>query len=205
MSTKTTQTQQAFFDPTSMGAFGQMTGALGPAVSGYIQNPFTNPFFQTQQQMGTQQANLMGQAGMSTLLSNLRAQGISQSSPAAMQMMQQQAMQSSANRANLGFLAPMQSAQAMQQSAMGLAAGYRPLQTGGQQTQMQTGLGSWLPQVAGLGLGLATGGGMGMFGRGAGGGGSTPSPFMPGPWSTGQMPTTGTYNYPSLQSPFMQQ
>lgn len=37
------------------------------------------------------------------------------------------------------------------------AAGYKPLQTGGTQTQTTSGLGTWLPQVVGAGLGAAAG------------------------------------------------
>jgi hypothetical protein len=168
MSTKTVQTQQNQYDPTAMSTYQGMQSGLGSAIGGYMNNPFSNPFFQTQAQMGTSQANAMGQSGMNNLTRNLTASGIQQNSPAALQMMQQQSMGNSANRANLGFLNPMQNAFTAQQNAMGLASQYRPLQTGGTQTQQKSGLGTWLPQVAGMGLSALTGGLGGMMGAGMG-------------------------------------
>jgi len=202
MSTKNQQTSQNYYDPTSMNAFTGMTGALSPAIQNYINNPFSNPFFQTQQQMGMNTANQMGQSSMSNLTRNLVGSGISQNSPAALEMMNNQARANSGTRANLGFLSPVNNALQMQQSAMNTAAGYRPLQTGGQQTQTQSGLGTWLPQIAGMGLSLATGGMSGMMGGAMGGAMSgtmgamnaalrpMQSPFF-GPG--GNMPVNGSY------------
>lgn len=208
MSTKNQTTSQANFDPTAMNTYQGMQGGLGNTINSYMNSPFSNPFFQTQQQMGTQQANMAGQSNMSNITNNLTASGINQNSPAALEMMNNQMRQNSSMRANLGFLSPMQSAQGMQQNAMGLASSYRPLQTGQTQTQSQTGLGSWLPQVVGAGLSLATGGMSGGL-KGLGGGGSSgsqmASPFFQTNSSPGMaglnLQPQGTYNYPGLQAP----
>lgn len=160
----TTNTTTANYNQTGMNAYNSMQPGLASTVNSYMNNPFSNPFFQTQAQMGTSQANNMGQTGMNTLTNNLRASGMSTSSPAALQMMQQQSMQNSANRANLGFLSPVNNALGMQQSAMNTAAQYKPLQTG--QTQSQSGIGSWLPQILGGALGAVTGGLLGGGGAG---------------------------------------
>lgn len=162
MSSKNVQTQTNQYDPTSMGAYNTLTQGLSSAVSGYMNNPFGNPFFQQQQQMGMGQANNMNQTGMANLTRNMSMSGMQQNSPAALALMQNQMRAGTANTANLGFMNPTNNALGMQQNAMGLASSYRPLQTGGTQTSTQSGLGSWLPQVAGMagqiGMGIATGG-----------------------------------------------
>src|SRR6266850_40530 len=168
MSTKTKQESTLTFDPTAMSAYQGMQRGLGSAVEGYMNNPFQNPFMQQQMQMGNQQANFYGGSAMSNLMRNQTASGMSQNSPASLEMMQNQMRANSGMRANLGFLNPMQNAFTAQQNSMGLASQYRPLQTGGTQTQTQGGLGSWLPQLAGAALGMAggamTGGASSMFG-----------------------------------------
>lgn len=212
MSTKKVSTQRSQFDPTAMSTYQGLQGGLGAAISGYMNNPFSNPFFQTQQQMGTQQANLTGQTGMSNVARNIGMSGMSQSSPAALEMMNNQARANSSSRANLGFLAPMQNAFTAQQSAMGMAEQYRPLQTGGTTTETQSGVGSWLPQILGGGLSLLTGGLLGGGTSSGGGGGAmsgtmgamqsamspmqgpTSSPLSFGPMGQGE-PNVGGYNF----------
>src|SRR6266446_10833824 len=162
MSTTNTQTSTNQYNQAGMSAYNQMTPAFSQMAMGYMNNPFQNPFFQQQQQMGNQQANLMGGSAMSNIARNWTASGMGQSNnPAMLEMMQNQSRANSGMRANLGFLNPMQNAFTAQQNAMGLASQYRPLQTGGTQTQTQSGLGSWLPQLAGAAIGMGT---MGMTG-----------------------------------------
>lgn len=140
-------------------------------LSGYMNNPFGNPFFQTQQQLGTRQAQNLGGTQMSNILRNLSASGLGggSSSPFAMEMLQNQGRANTGLQAQLGFLNPVQNALGMQQFAGGLASQYRPLQTGQNTTQSTGGLGTWLPQVAGMGLSALTG-----LPFGGGGGGSSP-------------------------------
>jgi hypothetical protein len=164
------------------GTAGSAGGGLGNVTANYINNPFGNPFFQTQQQMGTRQAQNLGGTNISNMLRNFQTGGLGGGSgtmaPFQQEMLQNQARANTGLQAQLGFLNPVQNALGMQQNAMGLAAGYRPLQTGGTTTQSTGGLGTWLPQVAGMALGGLTGGlggGLGsalggLFGGGGGGG-----------------------------------
>jgi hypothetical protein len=166
--TQKTSTQNTY-DPGSMQAFQGLTPQFASTVGGYMSNPFGNPFFQTQQQMGNRQAQNMGQTAMSGLQNNMIGSGMAggASNPAATEMMQNQARANTGLQSQLGFLAPVMNALQMQQGAMNAAGSYRPLQTGGNQTQSTGGLGTWLPQLAGAGLGLA-GMAMGMPGMGGG-------------------------------------
>ena len=173
MGTTTKTDQSSKFDPGAMQTYQGLQGGLGDMLKGYINSPFSNPFFQTQQQMGTRQAQNLGGMQMGNVARNLTASGLGgggSMSPFAMEMMQNQGRANTGMQANLGFLNPVQNALGMQQFAGGLASQYRPLQTGQQQTQSTGGLGTWLPQVAGMGLGLL----------GAGFGGGASSMFGPG-------------------------
>lgn len=195
MSTQKTDTQQSFFDPGAMKQYQGLTGAFGNTAQGYMQNPFSNPFFQTQQQMGTRQAQNLGGTAMSDLLRNMTTSGMAggASSPAGLQLQQDQSRANTGLQSQLGFLNPVQNALQQQNFYSQLASQFRPLQTGGKQTEATSGLGTWLPQLASAGLGAfgsaMTGGLSSLFGGGGGGfnyGGanSGPTSFMPqGPGS----------------------
>src|SRR5882757_8870440 len=103
MSTKNTQTSTNTYDPTSMSTFQGMQGGLSSTIGGYMNNPFNNPFMQQQMSMGNRQANLYGGSAMSNLLRNQTASGMSQNSPASLEMMQNQARANAGMRAQLGF------------------------------------------------------------------------------------------------------
>lgn len=221
MSTKNVTTSALAFDPTSMGTYQGLQGGLGSAISSYMTNPFSNPFFQTQQQMGTNQANLLGGTNLSNIARNWTASGMGGSqSPAMLEMMNNQMRANSGMRAQLGFLNPMQNAFTAQQNAMGLASQYRPLQTGGTQTQTQSGVGSWLPQLAGAALGMAGGaltGGMSTALTGTAGAMRAATSPMQSPFLSPQFgsmggglqmgtgaPDVGGYNMEAFPSPFAQ-
>lgn len=167
-----------------MGLFGNLTGALGNSLPGFMSNPFGSPQFGLEQQMGTHQAQGLGGQGMSNLLRNMTASGMSggASSPAGLEMQQNQGRANTGMQAQLGFMNPTMNALNRQQFAMGLGSQYRPQQTGQTSTQSTGGMGSWLPQLASMGMGLATGGMGGMMGAGGGGGmgGFTPPGFNGG-------------------------
>jgi hypothetical protein len=194
MSTKTQQTGQ--FNAQGMNTYNNMQGGFGTAVNSYMSNPFSNPFMQQQQQMGTNQANQTGQTAMSNITRNWNMTGSSGNNPAYMEMINNQARMNSQQRSQLGFQNPMQNAFTAQQNAMGMASQYKPLQTGS--TQSQSGLGSWLPQIVGGGLSALTGGLMGGGGSTSQAGGSgmqMPSFGMSGP-------TGGSYD--AQNNSFMQ-
>lgn len=151
-----------------MQAFQQGTPAWQQPAMQFAQNPYSGPQFQQEQQMGTRQAQNMGQTGMSNISRNITGSGMGggNMSPFALEMMQNQGRANSGMQAQLGFMNPMAQAGQRQQQAMSLLQGYRPLQTGGTQTQSTGGLGTWLPQLIGAGMGAA--GGM-MGGGGAAG------------------------------------
>jgi hypothetical protein len=152
-----------------------------------------NPFFQTQQQLGTRQAQNLNQTNMSNITRNIGASGFGGgiTSPFAQEMMANQMRAGSGMTANLGFLNPVQNALQQQNMFSNIAANFRPLQTGGKQVDTVGGLGTMMPLLsAGLSLATApmTGGGslLGSLGNlfsgfGAGQGMTAPqSPYFAG-------------------------
>lgn len=156
----TQKTQQTGnFAPGQLENLQNLQGISVPLISGWMQNPTGNPFFQQQQALGTQQAGRLNATGASDITRNLTSGGFGgASSPFAAEMMANQGRAATGLQSQLGFQNPMGFAQQLYGLGAQLAQGYRPFQTGQTQTQSTQGLGTWLPQVANLGLGLATGG-----------------------------------------------
>ena len=217
MSTKktTTASQAGVFDPGAMQQYQSLTGAGGQALSDEIRNPYGNMFFNQQLGMQRRQIGQGFQQGQQALQQRAQAMGINPSSPAYFSQLNklQRQMQSEQSQ---GYNQLLLGASNIRQGAISQAMNFRPLQTGqhGVQTEQSSGLGTWLPQVAGMGLSLATGG---MSGMGAGGGMGAFGPqmsqmahmgqgFDPSGWSgqgqnSSMQPTS--YSAPTtLQSPW---
>lgn len=177
MSTTKTDTTQGTFAPAGMAAYNQLIPGFASTAQGYMQNPFSNPFFQTQQQLGTRQAQNLGGTNISNLLRNFQTGGTGGGTgtlaPFQQEMLQNQSRANTGLQAQLGFLNPVMNALGQQNFYSQLASQFRPLQTGGKSTESTGGLGTWLPQVAGMALGAATGGLGGGLGSFFGGGGSS--------------------------------
>jgi hypothetical protein len=137
--------------------------SLGSVLPGFMTNPFGTPQFKQSQQLGTTQANNLNQTATSGLVNNMIGSGMAggASNPASTEMLQNQARANTSNTANLGFIQPTQQALGTQQAALGTAAGFKPLQTGGTNVQSTQGLGTLLPQLLGAAGGLAAGIGTG--------------------------------------------
>lgn len=152
MSTKKTTTNS--YDPGSMANYQSLNQTGSNALLQNINNPTGNMAFQQQQQMqNLQNSNQYGQA-QQALAQRSQAQGMNPSSPMMAQQQTQLANQNSASGAQ-GYNSLLLNASNMRQSSINSAMSNTPLQTG--QTQTSSGLGTWLPQVAGAALGAAAG------------------------------------------------
>lgn len=158
MGTKTTTTQQAQYQPQSMQAYQSMLPQWLQGLQSYAQNPLASSMFQQRQQISGKEAAQSGQTAMSNLAQNLAAGGFSGGNlPGfAAQQLGNIGRGVSAQQAQ-GTLANLLAAQQAQQWALGSMEAYNPLQTGQTATQQTSGLGTWLPQVAGMALGAAMG------------------------------------------------
>jgi len=185
----TTKTEQKnVFDPASKSAYDAYTSNIQQALLPLINDPFGGPLFnlwlqnmqkQTSQSQGRNARNIMQNAGQFSL-----------NNPGAFQASQlaRNSRGTSAMQQNALFNA-FQMANQNRFNAMQLGQSFNPLLTGQNTTSVQktSGLGTWLPQVAGIAasIGLApfTGGaslaGMGGFLGGKGNGGMAAS-TLPG-------------------------
>ena len=177
MPTKNVTQSTNAYNTSANSNYNMFQGSIGNNLMQMVNNPLGNSFFKNQlaQQQGLN--NQISQRSNSNLLQNMRAGGGVLSNSAGFMagalnrnqqtnnMMQGNAFNSALN-------------QALTSRNMGLASmqAYQPLQTGQTSTQTQSGLGTWLPQVAGMALGAATGGLFGGMGGSGGGGGAS---FMP--------------------------
>jgi hypothetical protein len=161
MSTKntTTSTNSNVFDPQSMGRYQQFGSAGGTALLDMLQDPLKQTGFNQRVAQGNQFAFNLATRNNSNIMNRASLFG-GNNIPGFLQNQLGQSQNWLAGQQSQNFNQNLLYADQMRQMAMGQALGYRPLQTGatGQQTQSQSGLGTWLPQVAGMALGAATGG-----------------------------------------------
>ncbi len=150
--TKTTTTNS--YDPTSLNTYHGLQGGIGSTLS-YFMTPgrLQNAWMQ-------QSNNAIGQIGNrmnSNTNSNLIAGGWGGGNQGAFQQAQlNRNMRATSNMQGNAFLNSLIQGSQLQLQATGMAQGYQPLQTGSTQDQTKSGLGTWLPQLAGAGLGLGS-------------------------------------------------
>lgn len=194
MSTQNKTESTASFDPGSMGVFSGLTKAFGRATEEDINDPYSSMFFNQQLARGNQAQQSQASAGNQALLQRAQALGINPSSPLFAMMMQQQQRGNMGNQSDMFQNLLLQASQ-LRQQAIGRAGSFRPLQTGQTQTQTQSGLGTWLPQVIGAGIK-----GAGMFATGGASAGFDFSGAGSGP-SGGMNPGFGL-STPGISDPF---
>lgn len=202
MSTKKTTTEAGTFDPTSMSTFQAFQPAFRGGMLDIMQDPLKATYFNTMLQMSQAQNRQAFGQSQNIMNQNLAAGGFVGNMPAFAQMnlLNNQRALSAAQSNTFNNL--LLGANQMRFGALSQAGGYRPFQTGGQTTQRTSGLGTWLPQVAGMGLSAFTGGfGGQMFspfaetgGYGVAAAGLGP---MPGSVDTTMMPSSNTLIGPS--------
>lgn len=153
--TTTDQTQKTNYAP---GALNGYNAAQGQAL-GMVNNPYGNQFYQQTLTQGMNSANQINQNQQQNLSQNISRSGIGENSAAGAMLHQMGGYMASHNQAG-AFLNASNQAQSMYGQGMNFLS--NPLATGGTmhgvQTEQSGGLGTWLPQVAGMALGAASGG-----------------------------------------------
>lgn len=176
MSTKqqTNSSNTLSYDSGSKKNYSALTNAGTSVLTNYMNNPFNNGFFNLGQGMGQAAAQKQGATNMNALRQNMLTSGISGNAGNAFQLAQQGKI--GRQTASMGAQSTMQNvlgALNRQMGATQMGMSFNPLLTGssGQTTQTTSGLGTWLPQLAGTALGMGMGamtGGASLLG-GAGG------------------------------------
>lgn len=162
MSTKKVNTQTNQYNQASMGAYNALMPQTASMLQSYMNNPMgvVSPFYNLATQQAVRSANAAGTARMGNITGNMAALGAPNANLAAYKQSQINAgaRANTANTANAflqGNLGKAQAALGVQQAGLSGALNFRPLQTGTTQTETQSGLGTWLPQVIGGAAGMA--------------------------------------------------
>jgi hypothetical protein len=198
MSTKTVDTTDLQFDPTSMNTFTGLQGGIGSNLQDFMRNPLQSSFFNTQLQMNNAQNRYAFGGANRNIFSNLVAGGnVGNAGAFTQDQLRANNMALSGANAN-SFNNLLLGANQLRFGATQGAMGYRPLQTGQTRTKTQSGLGTWLPQLISAGIGaagMAFGMPPGVSAFGAGPGGSMMAKAFSGaPMSVDQsmMPSDNT-------------
>lgn len=206
MSTKQQTTTTNAYNNAAMGTYNMFQGAIGNNLMQMVNNPLGNSFFKNQlaQQMGV--SNQIGQRNNSNALRNMRTGGgvLSNAGGFAAGMLNRNNLTNSMMQGNAFNTALNSALQSRNTGLMSMQA-YQPLQTGQNSTQTTSGLGTWLPQLAGAalsaampGIGSMMGGGSFASGYKSGGGGG----YSPASGGGGSMASyAGSISTPNM---FMQ-
>jgi hypothetical protein len=185
-----------------MEAYKQNIAQWLPTAQGLYKNPFNNDMFNQENTIGQDQAARVGARNKSNILNNANALGYGTSGGMFNSMMNRAGADTSMMQGQ-AFRGAVGNASQRAMTGLGMSSAFQPLMTGSNsnftQTQQQSGLGTWLPQLAGMGIGagmaamtggssLAATGGMsraagGMsssFGGGTASGGSYTNPMFGG-------------------------
>jgi len=194
MGTKTNTQSTNQYNTAGLNAYNAFQPQIMSQLMQMAQNPLGNSYFQHQLAQQQSAAQQISQRSQSNSLQNLRTGGgvLSNSGGVAASLINRNQMQGSALQSN-AFNSAMNSALQNRNMALMSMESYQPLQTGSTSTQSTSGLGTWLPQVAGMamnmaapGLGSMMGGGSfsgGYQSQGGGGGYSAPRPAaQSNPW-----------------------
>ena len=151
MSTKRTTTSTNVFNPTAESGYNMLQGQGTGANTQNITNPYNNAFINQERSMGNSFLNQQSQASGQQIGQNLQSMGLPQSGPLASFLQRRAQFSQMSNQANMNNNLLLNAGNTRQQS-IGAGLSYNPQQTGSNNTQYQSGLGTWLPQLAQAGI-----------------------------------------------------
>lgn len=209
----TTNTATNQYNPSAMNTYNAFQPQLQGSLMQMATNPLGSSYFQNQLAQNQQNSAQIGQRNISNSLQNLRTGGgILSNNGGFMNAQLQRNTLANSNMQAGGFNSALNSALQNRSSALMSMAAYQPLQTG--QTQGTSGLGTWLPQVAGAAMNMLAPGVGSMLGgqgfsagyKGGGNGGysgavsdsmlqnaQNPNPFMMPQTQSSPMPSVIPY------------
>jgi hypothetical protein len=154
MGTKQQTNTSNQYNQAGMTAYNSFQPQLMSSLLQMSQNPLGNSYFQNQLAQQQAQSQQIGQRSTSNALQNLRTGGgvLSNSGGFTAAMVNRNNIANSGMQAN-AFNSSLNSALSNRNMALASMQAYQPLQTGQQSTQTTSGLGTWLPQLAGAAAG----------------------------------------------------
>lgn len=143
-----------------MAAYNSLIPSFASTTNALMNSPLNNSFFQNQLAQSQSSASQVNQRNIANTGSNLRASGglLGGGAGGFQTASLNNAMLSNSTNSSNAFNSSLNGALQNRNFALQSAEGFNPLQTGANTTQSKSGLGTWLPQVAGAALGAATGG-----------------------------------------------
>lgn len=183
-----------------MAAYNSLIPSFANTTNALMTSPLNNSFFQNQLSQGQNSADQINQRNIANSTSNLRTGGglLGQGGAFTTASINNAMLAGSTNTSN-AFNSTLGSALQNRNFALQSAEGFNPLQTGANTTQTKSGLGTWLPQVAGAALGAATGGLSGLAGAGLTAGlgaiGNTGAGSLAAQYGTQQASQAAPYNF----------
>jgi len=196
VTTKTNTNTSNQYNANGMSAYNNLIPQFSSTIGSLMSSPLNNSYFQNQLGASQRTASQVGQRNISNIASNNRAGGGLLSGANSFQSAQlNNAMLSNSASQSGAFNSSLSSALKNRNFALQSAEGFNPLQTGANTTQTKSGLGTWLPQVAGAALGAATGGLSGLAGAAAGSLGSLGAGSLAAQYGTQQAAQSAPYNF----------
>lgn len=151
MGTKATTSTTNAYNAPSMSAYNTLAPMGANTLGSEISQPYNNTVFNANKAIGSA-ANVASNLGSrATLSNNLGALGTSGGTGFSGYAGSTVGRFGAATTAQTNN-ALLMGAASNRNQALGSAMGFRPLQTGGTQTQQLTGTGTWLPSVLGAGV-----------------------------------------------------
>ena len=155
MPTKNTTTSTNSYNPSSMGNYNAFQGQLNNSLMQMVQNPLGSSSFKNQlaQQQGV--SNQIAQRSNANVLRNVRTGGgvLSNSSGYMGGLLARNQLTNSVMQGN-AFNSSLNNALNTRNQGLSAMQAYQPLQTGQTSVQQQSGVGTWLPQVAGAAMNM---------------------------------------------------
>jgi hypothetical protein len=139
-----------------MNAYQSLQAPIRQGLMQDMSDPWTAMGGNAQLAAGNNSVFGASQANNTNTVNNLTQRGISANSGIFAQQLQN-SRNANASQQNNMYNNLLLSSQQFAQSAATAAGQYQPLQTGGTQTQTNSGLGTWLAPVVGAGLNIAKG------------------------------------------------
>lgn len=152
MSTKTETKTTNQYDQQSMDQYHQNHSASTNVFSDYMKDPLKASYFLNQVGILNRASDQIGQRNISNLLNNQQITG-GGVMPGYMQSLLARTGRQTGAMQSQNFLSALMQAEGNRRGAASMAFQDRPLQTGQNTTQQRSGLGTWLPQIAGGAIG----------------------------------------------------
>ena len=163
------------FAPGSVDMWTQNMRQWLPFAQGLYKNPFNNEMFNQENAIGQDQAANFGQRNKSNVLANANALGYGTNSGLINSMFQRAGLDTGMLQAQ-AFRGAVGNANQRAMTGLGISSAFQPLMTGTKgtfnQQQTTSGLGTWLPQLAGAAIGAGTAFATGGASAAAGAGGA---------------------------------